>query len=143
MYYGPIVDSHMHLWDLANDYAWLSKPDPAFERMIGKYDSLRRNFLVADYIALTRGANEQTVDELLRHGWTSGPLTDEDAARRGRELEHVGIDEGVVEDDVRLFEPAHRAARQQIRVARPCAHERDASRGQFTLSWFDRFCCHY
>jgi predicted TIM-barrel fold metal-dependent hydrolase len=23
MYSGPIIDTHMHLWDLANGYAWL------------------------------------------------------------------------------------------------------------------------
>jgi predicted TIM-barrel fold metal-dependent hydrolase len=22
MYSGPIIDTHMHLWDLANGYAW-------------------------------------------------------------------------------------------------------------------------
>jgi predicted TIM-barrel fold metal-dependent hydrolase len=44
MYTGPVIDTHMHLWDLANGYPWLSNPDPAFERLIGNYDRLRRNF---------------------------------------------------------------------------------------------------
>jgi len=57
VYTGPVIDTHMHLWDLANGYPWLSKPDPAFERLIGNYDQLRRDFLAPDYRALTRDAN--------------------------------------------------------------------------------------
>lgn len=57
MYAGPIVDTHMHLWDLSNGYAWLSSPVPEFERLIGNYDELRRNCLAPDYIALTRDSN--------------------------------------------------------------------------------------
>jgi predicted TIM-barrel fold metal-dependent hydrolase len=38
MYSGPIIDTHMHLWDLANGYAWLNAPDPNFERLIGNYE---------------------------------------------------------------------------------------------------------
>jgi predicted TIM-barrel fold metal-dependent hydrolase len=55
MYAGPIIDTHMHLWDLANGYAWLNHRDPAFERLIGNYDPLRRNFLPPDYTALMWG----------------------------------------------------------------------------------------
>ena len=55
MYTGPIIDTHMHLWDLANGYAWLSAPDPNFERLIGNYEALRRNFIASDYASLTRG----------------------------------------------------------------------------------------
>ena len=56
MYAGPVIDAHMHLWDLANGYTWLSKPNPAFERLIGNYDRLRRNSLASDYIAMTHQA---------------------------------------------------------------------------------------
>ena len=43
MYAGPIVDTHMHLWHLANGYGWLNKRSPELERLIGNYDALRRN----------------------------------------------------------------------------------------------------
>ena len=45
----------MHLWDLANGYAWLNNRVPAFEHLIGNYDPLRRNVLAPDYTALTHG----------------------------------------------------------------------------------------
>jgi predicted TIM-barrel fold metal-dependent hydrolase len=44
MYSGPIIDTHMHLWDLANGYAWLNGPDPNFELLIGNYDADRSNW---------------------------------------------------------------------------------------------------
>ena len=40
MYTGPIIDTHMHFWDLANAYPWLNNRDPAIERLIGKYELL-------------------------------------------------------------------------------------------------------
>lgn len=57
MHADPIVDTHMHLWDLANGYEWLSKASPDFERLIGPYESLRRNFLGPDYSAIVRSSN--------------------------------------------------------------------------------------
>jgi predicted TIM-barrel fold metal-dependent hydrolase len=41
MYAGPILDTYMHLWDLADGYAWLSHRVPAFEHLIGNYAPLR------------------------------------------------------------------------------------------------------
>jgi predicted TIM-barrel fold metal-dependent hydrolase len=55
IYTGPIIDAHMHLWDLANGYEWLTHPQPDFERLLGNYDRLRRNFLVPDYASRTSG----------------------------------------------------------------------------------------
>jgi predicted TIM-barrel fold metal-dependent hydrolase len=46
MYAGPINDTHRHFWDLANDYDWLSRRAPEFERLIGNGERLRRNVLV-------------------------------------------------------------------------------------------------
>ncbi len=54
MYTGPIIDNHMHFWDLSNDYPWLNNRDPAIERLIGNYEALRHNFLAPDYFAMTR-----------------------------------------------------------------------------------------
>jgi predicted TIM-barrel fold metal-dependent hydrolase len=66
----------MHLWDLANGYAWLSKPDPAFERLIGNYDQLRCNFLAPDYMALTHGANVVKSIHIQAFGFADDPVAE-------------------------------------------------------------------
>ena len=43
----PIIDAHHHLWDLeANAYPWLS--GPPVEAHFGPFETIRRNYLVAD-----------------------------------------------------------------------------------------------
>ena len=74
MYEGPIIDAHMHLWDLANRYAWLSTADPDFERLIGPYDALRRNFLAPDYVALTRGHRVEKSVHVQASGFPDDPV---------------------------------------------------------------------
>lgn len=76
MYSGPVIDTHMHLWDLAHGYPWLSKPDPAFERLIGNYDRLRRNFLVPDYVALTHAANVTKSVQIQAFGFADDPVAE-------------------------------------------------------------------
>ncbi|MDN3503943.1 MAG: hypothetical protein P0S95_00005 [Rhabdochlamydiaceae bacterium] len=52
-YDGPIVDTHMHLWDYNNDIPWLSKKgkkEHFFEPLIGNYDRLRRDYKIEDYL---------------------------------------------------------------------------------------------
>ena len=45
-----IIDSHMHLWDYNSGcYPWLLNKLPGGEKMIGNYDSIRRNYFVKDY----------------------------------------------------------------------------------------------
>lgn len=46
-----LIDAHHHLWDLhAGHYPWLQgEPDPGF--FLGDYQSLRRHYLPADYLA--------------------------------------------------------------------------------------------
>jgi predicted TIM-barrel fold metal-dependent hydrolase len=73
MYSGPIIDSHMHLWDLANGYAWLNGPDPTLERLIGNYDALRHNFLPPDYAALIRGHNVLKSVHVQAFGFPENP----------------------------------------------------------------------
>jgi predicted TIM-barrel fold metal-dependent hydrolase len=44
------VDTHFHIWDLeANYYPWLT--DKVQPRVIGDYAAIRKNYLVADYLA--------------------------------------------------------------------------------------------
>jgi predicted TIM-barrel fold metal-dependent hydrolase len=73
MYTGPIIDSHMHLWDLANGYAWLSNCDPNMERLFGNYDSLRKDFLVPDYMRLTSGFNVVKSVHVQAFGFPNNP----------------------------------------------------------------------
>ena len=74
MYTGPIIDTHMHLWDLANGYAWLSAPDPNFERLIGNYEVLRRNFIASDYALLTRGHHVLKSVHIQAFGFHDDPI---------------------------------------------------------------------
>jgi predicted TIM-barrel fold metal-dependent hydrolase len=74
MYTGSIIDAHMHLWDLANNYAWLSKPDPNFERAIGNYDAIRRDFLVPDYVAMTDGHRVVNSVHIQAFGFPNDPI---------------------------------------------------------------------
>jgi len=44
------VDTHFHIWDLkANYYPWLT--DKVQPRVIGDYAAIRKDYLVADYLA--------------------------------------------------------------------------------------------
>ena len=47
LYKGPIVDSHIHLWDLGMDsHPWLRPADPS---AFGDLSALKQNYLVEDY----------------------------------------------------------------------------------------------
>ena len=48
---SPIVDSHLHLWDIGrNHYPWLA-PDAPSTNLLGDVSAIRRNFLVSDYLS--------------------------------------------------------------------------------------------
>jgi predicted TIM-barrel fold metal-dependent hydrolase len=66
----------MHLWNLANGYRWLSNQVPEFERLIGNYDRLRHNFLVPDYIALTRDSNVVKSVHVQAFGFPNHPVAE-------------------------------------------------------------------
>lgn len=46
-----IIDTHMHLWDLQNDYPWLKTKNQQLEQLVGNYDKIKKDFLVHDYKA--------------------------------------------------------------------------------------------
>ena len=94
MYSGPIIDTHMHLWDLANGYAWLNGPDPNFERLIGNYDALRRNFLASDYAALTRGHNILKSVHIQAFGFPENPVGE--TAWLQEQADHYDYPHGIV-----------------------------------------------
>ena len=55
LYDGPIIDAHHHLWDLElGRHPWLTDEDQAI-RALGDVALLRRDFLVADYLACVDG----------------------------------------------------------------------------------------
>ncbi|WP_428262698.1 amidohydrolase family protein [Haliangium sp.] len=52
----PIIDAHHHLWDYDNNrYPWLQ--DGYRDLWLGDYRSLRRNYLIGDYLADCAGNN--------------------------------------------------------------------------------------
>jgi|TARA_R110002167_G_scaffold184717_1_gene385222 predicted TIM-barrel fold metal-dependent hydrolase len=45
-----VVDAHMHLWDFeSGNYPWLSENLAGGEKMIGNYDSIKKNYFPDDY----------------------------------------------------------------------------------------------
>jgi predicted TIM-barrel fold metal-dependent hydrolase len=49
LYSGPIIDPHIHLWDLGLDrHPWL-RPTGGAIQALGDLDAIRRNYLVEDY----------------------------------------------------------------------------------------------
>ena len=76
MYKGPILDTHMHLWDLANDRAWLSQDSPAMRQLFGNYDALQRNFLAPDYIEPSRGWNITRSVHVQAMGFPGWPVAE-------------------------------------------------------------------
>lgn len=76
MYHREIIDSHMHLWDLKNNYDWLNRPVPEFEQLIGDYESLRHNFLPNDYKALVQHQNIVKSVHIQAFGFPDDPVAE-------------------------------------------------------------------
>ena len=56
-YAGPIIDPHIHLWDLGmNRHPWL-RPTGGAIQALGDLDAIRRNYLVDDYQRDTANQN--------------------------------------------------------------------------------------
>jgi hypothetical protein len=78
---------------------------------------------------LQREPHEQRVDLVLRQRVPGARLADVDQLRIAAcEVEDVGTDEAVVDDDVGLRDQPRRAQRQQIRISRTGADEMDDPR---------------
>jgi predicted TIM-barrel fold metal-dependent hydrolase len=53
-----VADAHHHLWDLSTgSYPWLQEEYDAAGFILGEYRALQRDFLPADYAAVSDGAN--------------------------------------------------------------------------------------
>lgn len=94
MYDGNIIDTHMHLWDLKNDYPWLETSVPALEYMGGNYDSLKRNFLVPDYLALTKSHRVTKSVHLEAFGFQGNPVAE--TAWLQQQADQYGFPHGIV-----------------------------------------------
>jgi predicted TIM-barrel fold metal-dependent hydrolase len=132
MYAGPIIDTHMHLWDLANGYAWLSHRVPAFEHLIGNYDPLRRNFLAPDYTALTRGWHVVQSVHVQAFGFPDYPVAETEWLQE--QADRYGYPHGIVAyadlTDPRLEETLRRhCAQANVRGIRmPLNYDEEAWR---------------
>lgn len=71
-----LVDTHMHLWDLTNSYPWLEKAEPALTRMVGDYAALRRNFLLPDYLALSKRHEVEKAVHVQALGFPHDPVAE-------------------------------------------------------------------
>lgn len=94
MYSGPVIDTHMHLWDLANGYAWLSQNDANFERLFGNYDPLKRNFLAPDYMAMTRDCHVVKSVHVQAFGFPDHPVGE--TAWLQAQADQYGYPQGIV-----------------------------------------------
>ena len=72
-------------------------------------------------------SDDQRVDAILRHAVARALLGDRDALRRGRgDVEHTGIDEPVVHDDIGRLQRLDGANGEEAGIARTGADEDDA-----------------
>jgi len=74
IYQDEIIDTHMHLWDLANHYPWLSEALPDMETLIGDYGAIRKNFLIQDYLALAQPCNITKSVHVQAVGFVDDPV---------------------------------------------------------------------
>ena len=57
LYRGPIIDPHMHLWDLSlRHHPWLD-PDDSSVGALGDFSAIRRDYLPENYLADSAGQN--------------------------------------------------------------------------------------
>lgn len=76
LYSGEIIDAHMHLWDLKNNYYWLNEALPNFEKLVGDYSALRKNFLIQDYLAITAKHNITKAVHIEAFGFPEDPVNE-------------------------------------------------------------------
>lgn len=73
-YNDEIIDAHMHLWDLTNDYQWLKTENPNLEDLIGNYDKIKKNFLAEDYLGLAHKFNITKSVHVQAIGFLDSPV---------------------------------------------------------------------
>ena len=142
----PIIDAHHHFWDMSHKaHPWL-RDEPMIPFRYGDYSSIRRDFLPADYWALTREHN--VVATVTMEGeWDEGDLVDESAwmtqvaAASGLPAAHIA--RTILHEDGAAEELARHAAYPIVRGIRhkpaaapgPGLVERGAAGGMTDPSW--------
>ena len=81
-----------------------------------------------DALAAARGADHQPMDRLLPDRLATSAFAHEEPLRPRRELQRFRGDQGVVEDEVRLREPADCLLGQEVGISRPRADQRHETR---------------
>jgi len=94
MYQGEVIDAHMHLWDLANDYQWLNQTLPDFEQLIGNYERIQHNFLPKDYQRMVHGHNVVKTIHLQAFGFPDNPVAETRWLQQ--QADHYGFPQGIV-----------------------------------------------
>lgn len=94
LYTVPIIDTHMHLWDLNNHYAWLETNDPVLVNLGGNYDELKKNFLVEDYIALTEHHHIVKSIHIEAFGFEGNPILETQWLQK--QSDQFGFPHGIV-----------------------------------------------
>lgn len=84
----------MHLWDLKNNYPWLTTDVPALINLGGNYDSLKKDFLVEDYIALTKKQNIVKSVHVEAFGFDGNPALE--TAWLQKQADQYGFPHGIV-----------------------------------------------
>ncbi len=88
-----------------------------------------------DSPATARLADHQPVDRVLPDRRTSGALAHEEPLRARGVAQRRGLDERVVEHEVRLAEPPHRLEREELRITGAGADERNEARHFTGSAW--------
>jgi predicted TIM-barrel fold metal-dependent hydrolase len=94
MYKGEIIDTHMHLWDLKNNYPWLTTNVPTLEYLGGDYNKLKHNFLGNDYFKL---AQQQKITKSIHveaFGFEGNPILETQWLQKQADL--YGFPHGII-----------------------------------------------
>ena len=94
MYNDKIVDTHMHLWDLKNNYPWLMNNAAPLITLGGNYDKLKQTFLVKDYVALTKNQNIAKSIHVEAFGFEGNPVLETQWLQK--QADQFGFPHGIV-----------------------------------------------
>ncbi|MDP1723179.1 MAG: amidohydrolase family protein [Alphaproteobacteria bacterium] len=86
MYKGEIIDTHMHLWDLKNNYPWLTTNLPTLEYLGGNYNKLKKNFLGNDYSKLIQQQKITKSVHVEAFGFQGNPILETQWLQKQAEL---------------------------------------------------------
>jgi hypothetical protein len=76
-------------------------------------------------LATLRRADHQAMDAFLIDRVPASPLADVEPLGLRRQLEQIGLHERIVEHEIRVAQTMECTQREQLRISRACADERD------------------